>query len=175
MKRLFSIFMLLIILPCFALAETALTLVSPTPSIAPLGTEFSCEAFIVYLPFGMEPLDEAALAGYDAAVQAGFPDTAQTLLAASDPAGEAVACFALMDSQQTSIEAAREAAATILGSPDSAQEIIFGANTAAGFACAVEDITFRLYFFSNGSQLLLVSASGLGDAEVETMLSTLDF
>lgn len=175
MKRIFSIMLLLIILPCFALAETAITLVTPTPEPANMGTEFSCEAFIVSLPLGLEPMDEQELTGYHAAAEADFPATAHTILAAANDARTAAACFALADSVQAPLEAAREAAASILGNPDSAQEFTFGANSCAGFACAVEDTTFRLYFFSNESHLLLVSISGLADDEVERMLATLDF
>ena len=174
MKRLFSLFMLLLLIPCLAAAEAPIVLVTPTHAVA-AGLEFSCEAFIVHLPAGMEPMDEAELAGYNAAAQAGFPATAHTLLAAADPAQSAALCFAIADSVQTPIEAAREAAQSILGSPENAQECSFGPNTGAGFACAVEEATFRIYFFSNGSQLLLVSVSGLDDSAVQTMLSTLDF
>ena len=62
MKRLFSIFMLILLLPCFAAAENAITLVTPMPS-APAGVEFSCESFIVRLPVGMQPMEEADLTG----------------------------------------------------------------------------------------------------------------
>ena len=174
MKRLFSIFMLILLLPCFAAAENAITLVTPMPS-APAGVEFSCESFIVRLPVGMQPMEEADLTGYEAAMQSAFPGTAQTLLAAINPENNSALCFALADSVLSADEAAREAASHILGSPDSAQPFIFGTNSAAGFACAVQDTTFRIYFFSNGSRLLLAAITGLGDAEVDAMLASLDF
>lgn len=174
MKRLFSILLLALLLPCFAAAESAITLVTPMPSAA-VGVEFSCEAFIVRLPAGMLAMDEADLTGYEAALQSAFPGAAQTLLAAVNPGTGAALCFALANSALTPDEAAREAATHILGSPDSAQAFAFGSNSAAGFACAVQDTTFRIYFFSNGSQLLLSAITGLNDAEVEGMLTTLDF
>lgn len=163
---------LILLLPCCALAEGAPAF--PALTAEPAGTEFSCEAFIVRLPAGLEPMDEAQLAGYDAAVQFDFPDTAQTLLAAADAQRGAALCFALRESAQLPLEAAQEAAASILGSPDNARELRFGENSGAGFAVAVEDSAYCIYFFSNGSQLLLVTLGGLTDEESASMLSTLD-
>jgi len=76
MKRILCMLMLAIFLPCCALAESQLVLVSPTPSAqpVPVGVEFSCEAFFVTLPAGMEILSDAQMEGYTAAVQAAFPD-----------------------------------------------------------------------------------------------------
>ena len=177
MKRLFCLLMLLFLCPGLAAAQSLpeLTVVTPAPTAVPAGTEFSCEAFIVYLPAGLEPLVEEDLAAYEAALQAGFPDTAQIQLAAVNAGHSAALCFALMDSVQTPADAAREAAMHILGNSDTVAELAFGANTCAGFACAADDTTYRLYYFSNGTQLLLVSASGLSDSEVDAMLTSLDF
>lgn len=177
MKRFICMLLLPISLFCVARAETlpSLTVVTPAPTATPVGTEFSCEAFIVRLPYGMDILDEDALAAYEAAVQAAYPEAALTQLVAVNAAGDAAVCFALLDSAQTPVDAAREAAQNVLGSGDTVSELSFGTNVSAGFACAAEEIAYRFYYFSNGHQLLLVSVSGLEDSQINAMLESLIF
>lgn len=177
MKRLICMLMLLACLLSAASAEVLpeLIVVTPAPTAAPLGTEFSCEAFIVRLPYGLEIIDDESLAGYEAAVSAAYPAAGLTQLVAMNAAGDAAVCFALMDSTQTPIEAAREAARNVLGSDETVTEPVFGANSSASFACAAEDTAYAFYYFSNGQQLLLVSVSALEEAQLNTMLESLIF
>ena len=144
---------------------------SPTPE--PAGTLYDCTDFRVRLSDDLAPLDDEALAGYAAAV--GSADTAEMRLVAADAEVEAVIGFALAPSQQSAVDAAREAAATILGSDAGVVETSFGANECACFACAIEDLTFHMYFFSLGDQLLTVTASGLEDTDLAAVLESLEF
>lgn len=177
MKRILCMLMLAILLPCCALAEAQLVLVSPTPSAQPVpaGVEFSCEAFFVTLPAGMEILSDAQMEGYTAAIQAAFPDSAPAQLAAVDLERNAALCFSLAPSALPPLDAAKEAASTILGNAESASEFAFGANSCAGFGFSVEDNIYRVFYFSDGAQLLTVTTCGLTDAEITAMLGSLDF
>ena len=177
MKRLICILMLMMLLSGMAHAEIIpdLTLVTPMPTAVPAPTEFACEAFIVNLPTGMELMDAASLAGYEAALQALYPAAGQTQLAAIHPEKDAVLCFRLMESAQLPIDAAREAALHITGSAENASEFSFGANSCAGFSHSIEQTQYHSYFFTNGSSLLLISAIGLDAAEIDSMLASLDF
>lgn len=176
-RRIFCMLMLAACLLGAACAETLppLTVVTPAPTAAPVGTEFSCEAFIVRLPYGLEIADEENLAGYEAAVGATYSDAGLTQLVATNAAGDAAVCFALMDSTQTPADAAREAARNVLGSDETVTEPAFGTNSSASFACAAEDTAYCFYYFSNGQQLLMVSISGLEEAEINAMLASLIF
>lgn len=177
MKRLACILLLLSMLTFSAQAEILpdLTLVTPTPSPMPTATEFACEAFIVSLPAGLKLLEPAALEGYAAAVQALYPAQAQIQLAASNPDSGAVLCFILMETAQTPMEAAQEAALAITGSAENAVEAIFGVNSGACFRHDGDILPYSFHFFSNGSALLLICSSGLEDASISSMLSSLDF
>ena len=177
MTRILCILMLAIFLPCCALAESQLVLVSPTPSAqpVPVGVEFSCEAFFVTLPAGMEILSDAQMEGYTAAVQAAFPDFAPAQLAAVDLERNAALVFSLAPSALAPLDAAKEAASAILGSDESASEFSFGANLCAGFAFAAADTAYRVFYFSDGAQLLAITACGLTETEIAAMLSSLDF
>ena len=146
---------------------------SPTPE--PAGTLYDCTDFRVRLSDDLAPLDDEALAGYAAAVGSAYPDAAEMRLVAADAEVEAVIGFALAPSQQSAVDAAREAAATILGSDAGVVETSFGANECACFACAIEDLTFHMYFFSLGDQLLTVTASGLEDTDLAAVLESLEF
>lgn len=176
MKKLFCLLLLAALLGAAA-AESLpeLTLVTPMPSAAPAPTEFACEAFIVNLPAGMQLLDAASLAGYEAAAQALFPSEGRLQFAAVNPENNAALSFSLLESVQTPLEAAQEAALHISGSAENAAEAQFGANSGARFSFALEDSEYCFCYFTNGSSLLLVCAVGLEEAQLDSMLSTLDF
>lgn len=184
MKRIFCVLMILVLLPCFALAEataspaasadpTATATIAPTPE--PAGTEYSCESFIVRLPEGMEALDDEYLAGYSAAVSSDYPGAGELVMAAGHIEREAYVTFSTIETAQTAPEAAREAALKILGSDSGVLEATFGANTYSCFACAIEDLTFRMYFLSNGNHLLCIAENGLEDEELMLVLQTMAF
>ncbi len=177
MKRFISVLllMMLLILPAHAEILPALTLVTPTPSPAPVATEFACEAFIVTLPAGMELVDASALEGYAAAVQSLYPNNGLIQLAAVNPDTDAALCFILMESAQTPLDAATEAALHICGNSDSVIEAGYDANSGALFRHSIDERKYSFYFFSNGNSLLMISASGLDEFQLVTMMMSLDF
>lgn len=177
MKRLFSMLLLLMLLTASAHAETTpgLTLVTPMPTAMPSPTEFACEAFIVNLPAGMEIIDASALEGYTAAVQALYPGDGLIQLAAVNPETDAALCFILMESDQTPLDAAKEAALEICGNSESVTEAGFDANSGARFRHTIDGAKYSFYFFSNGSSLLMICATGLDEFQLVTMMMTLDF
>lgn len=148
---------------------------APTPTATPAGTLCERDGVRIALPAGMTVLEGAALAGYEAAVQADFPGTAETILAATDEARGAVALLAGLDSDADCLDAAREAAQALLGDAAAASEQSFGENRCALFSCAVEGKPYHLYYFSNGERLLVAGFSGLETAEIEAALTELEF
>lgn len=177
MKRFISILLLVMLFAASAHAETMpdLTLVTPMPTAMPSPTEFACEAFIVNLPAGMEILDAAALEGYAAAVQELYPGDGLIQLAAMNPETEAALCFILMESDQAPLDAAKEAALHICGSSEGVIEAGYDANSGALFRHSIDANKYSFYFFSNGSSLLMICATGLNEFELVTMMMTLDF
>ncbi len=141
------------------------------PTLA--AAECSDGEFQMRLPRGLEPLDGEEMAGYEAAVLSDYPGAAQTLLAAASADRSAALLVAAIDSDAGCLEAAREAAGALLGYPDAARELRFGANRCAGFGCAIGAQAYRLYFFSGGAQLILIAATGLEAEDVEAMLAGL--
>ena len=100
MKRLIFLLICMSMLAACALAEptqtgeptttpspTATLAPTPTPTAIPVGELFSCDVLSINLPYGLTLLDEAALAGYKAAVQADFEGAARTLAVAADGNG----------------------------------------------------------------------------------------
>ena len=96
-------------------------------------------------------------------------------LVAANADYSAAISFSLAPSAQTAAEAAREAAQTILGSDAGVVETRFGENACACFACAIGDMTFHSYYFALDGQLLVVTASGLADADLAAILENLTF
>lgn len=177
MKRFLSILLLLLLIALPAQAELLpdLTLVTPMPSAVPAPTEFACEAFIVNLPTGMEIMDSTSLEGYAAAVQQLYPGDGLIQLAAVNPDTRAALCFILMESDQTPLDAAKEAALHICGSSDNVIEAGYDANSGALFRHSIDETKYSFYFFSNGSSLLMICSSGLDEFQLVTMMMTLDF
>lgn len=155
--------------------SAAIQIVTPTPSAAPQGAHFSGEGLSVTLPLNFEILDEEARAGYDAAVQADYPDAARTLLAAQKTDGSAVLCFSAYETDNDAPAAAREAAQKILNSTLTVGDVQYGSNSYSSFVCAISDQIYNLYYLKGAQQMLLISASGLTELEIETMLSGLSF
>ena len=187
MKRILTLLAVLALSLTAALAETvpivtatpASTGLTPTPTPSPtpepFGTEYVLDEFTVRLSDALLPLDEEALAGYNAAAQSDFPDAGEMRLVAASEDFSAAIGFALAPSDQSAAEAAQEAAQTILGSDAGVVETRFGENDCACFACAIGDMTFHSYYFALDGQLLVVTASGLADADLAAILENLTF
>ena len=185
MKRILVLLAVLALSLSAALAETvpvvtstpASTGLTPTPSPTPepFGTEYVLDEFTVRLSDELLPLDEEALAGYAAAAASDFPDSGEMRLVAANADYSAAISFALAPSEQSAAEAAREAAQTILGSDAGVVETRFGGNDCACFACSIGDMTFHSYYFALDGQLLVVTASGLEDTDLASILDNLSF
>ena len=165
--------LLLIVTP--ALAESGLISALATPTPAPAGVEFARDGLRLTLPAGMELLEGEILEAYEAAVQFDYPDTATTVLVAVDSESEAALLLAEIETDADCLDAAREAAESLIGDAELAKEKQCGENRCAHFSCAIGDQTFRLYYLSDGERLLIVSASGIRQAEIEAMLAGLGF
>ena len=187
MKRILTLLTVLALSLTAALAETvpvvtatpASTGLTPTPTPSPtpepFGTEYVLDEFTVRLSDALLPLDEEALAGYNAAAQSDFPDSGEMRLVAANADYSAAISFALAPSEQSAAEAAREAAQTILGSDAVVVETRFGENVCACFACSIGDMTFHIYYFALDGQLLTVTASGLEETDLAAILESLTF
>ena len=187
MKRILAATAAILMATSIALAEPASTTtaatasavpaiaVTPTPSAAPTGILCETEWFTFTMPDRLKVMDESLRAGYDAAAQADYPDAGRTLLSAMDESGSAMLTFSGMESSQEALSAAKEAAADILGSDESVTELNFGVHSCAAFACSIEDQIYRLYYLSSGEKLVILGASGLEDAEISMILSSLTF
>lgn len=180
MKKLLSAILGLLLVSACACAEAipsptpAILLVTPTPSPAPTAAVFSSEDLIVTLPLGMEIMQDDEMAGYDAAVQADYPDTARTVFAAANADRTAVLSFAIADSSLDAAAAAKQASETILGS-DTTTQAAYGENSCASFVCAIGDDVYSLHFLSAEGKLLVVGTSGVSQTEIEAMLTGLIF
>ena len=179
MKKIICCLAAFLFLLCAACAEEApaqeILLVSPTPTIQPMGETFSSEDLIVTLPCGLTILTGENLSGYTAAMQADFPDAGSLLLAAVNAENSAAASFIIMDGETSAEEAANEAARIILGDHAAVTQMQYGANHYASFSCGIGEDVYRLFFLSGNEKLLLVGTSGVSEAEIETMLSGLNF
>ena len=187
MKRILALLTALALILSAALAETVPLVTStpastgltptlpPTPTPEPFGTEYVLEEFTVRLSDDLLPLDEEALAGYNAAAQSDFPDSGEMRLVAANADYSAAISFALAPSEQSAAEATREAAQTILGSDAGVVETRFGENVCACFACSIGDMTFHIYYFALDGQLLTVTASGLEETDLAAILESLTF
>lgn len=157
-------------------AESAATdIILITPTATPVGREFSSEDIIVTLPAGLEILEGAELAAYEAATEDDFPGAARTLLAASTADAASVLVFSAVESDLSSPEFADEAARIVLGGTDAVNQVQFGENSYAAFTCAISDQQYRLYILQGEKQLLIIGASGLAESEMEAMLTGLIF
>lgn len=187
MKRILTLLTVLALSLTAALAETvpvvtatpASTGLTPTPTPSPtpepFGTEYVLDEFTVRLSDALLPLDEEALAGYNAAAQSDFPDSGEMRLVAANADYSAAISFALAPSEQSAAEAAREAAQTILGSDAGVVETRFAENVCACFACSIGDMTFHIYYFALDGQILIVTASGLEETDLAAILESLNF
>lgn len=182
MKRLFCALCAALCILTGALGEVISTspsaeiqIVTPTPSAAPLGTVFSGDGLTVTLPLNFEILDTQQRAGYDAAVQADYPDAARILLAASKADNSAALCFSVFETDSDASTAACEAAEKILSSTVTVSDVQYGENCYSSFICAIGEQIYHLFYHSGTQGMLLVSASGLTDDEIETMLTGLSF
>ena len=187
MKRILTLLTVLALSLTAALAETvpvvtatpASTGLTPTPTPSPtpepFGTEYVLDEFTVRLSDALLPLDEEALAGYNAAAQSDFPDSGEMRLVAANADYSAAISFALAPSEQSAAEAAREAAQTILGSDAGVVETRFAENVCACFACSIGDMTFHIYYFALDGQLLTVTASGVEESDLAAILESLTF
>ena len=120
MKRILTLLTVLALSLTAALAETvpvvtatpASTGLTPTPTPSPtpepFGTEYVLDEFTVRLSDALLPLDEEALAGYEAAAQSDFPDSGEMRLIAANADYSAAISFALAPSDQSAAEAARD-------------------------------------------------------------------
>ena len=179
MKHFAIILICLALLPCCALGEatasaTVTAAPSPSPTSIPDGEAFTCDELSINLPYGLTLMEETELVGYEAAVQADYEDTARTLAVAVDDSG-AMMLLAICETEDDCTVAASEAAADILGEGATVTQLQFGDNTCAAFACSIQERDYRIYFFSNGTQLLCVGTSGLTDAQISASLESLDF
>lgn len=154
-------------LPALIAAATA------TP--APEGAPYEAQDFSCTLPARLQVLDAATQAGYDAAVQADYPDFGPAALCALSESGDAALTITLQDSTQDALTAAQEAAMDILGDGAGVTEVVYESNHWAAFACGMEEKVYSLYFLSSGEKLLVLGVSGLEDAELSMVLGSMRF
>lgn len=167
-------------LPALTAAPTAtgtdaLPALIAAATAAPAGVYYESEDFTCTLPERLQLLDEAARAGYDAAVQADFPDFGPVVLCALSESGDAALTIALQDWTQEALAAAQEAAMDILGDSTGVAEVTYGSNVWAAFACGMEERVYSLYFLSSGEKLLVLGVSGLEEAELTLLLESVHF
>lgn len=156
MKKTLFFLMILALLPSLCLAETAASI-------------------SIELPDGLLPIEGEALAGYEAAAQADFPDAARTVLAAlSEDAAMAAVVFAV-ESELDGPAAAKEAAEKIIGSTQSVSEVEYGENTFGSFVCAVGELQFELFYIADSGTLYIIGTSGMEKADTEEMLAGISF
>ncbi len=187
MKRITLILLAIALLGFSALAEDAIntaipTLMTeievftaaPTATPEPRGEVFSCETLIITLPEGYTMLDEAETIGYTAAVEDAYNTGAQLLFAAVNENNAAI-CMSMIEDATPALEACRAAAENMLGNPDNAAEYTYGTNTYAGFACALDNSVFQIYYISDGTHLVTVTTVNLAAEEIASLLESLNF
>ena len=182
MKRLALILLALVLLNTFAFAQSETTIVPiieintsvPTATPQPAGEVFSCETLIITLPEGYAMLEEDETAGYTAAVEDAYNLGAHLLFAAQNKDGGAI-CMVVIDDATPALEACRDAAKNILGSKDNAAEYTYGENSYAGFACALDNSVFQIYYISNGAQLVTISTANVSAEDTAALLQSMVF
>lgn len=152
-------------LPALIAAATATT--------APTAALYTTDDFSCNLPTRLQLLDATAQAGYDAAVQADYPDFGPAALCALSEDGSAALTITLQDWTQDALAAAEEAAIDILGDGAGVAEVEYGSNRWAAFACSMEEKVYSLYFLSSGDKLMVLGASGLEETELSMILSSM--
>lgn len=150
-------------------------LITPTPSAVPLGPHYSDDALYVTLPYGFSILEEADRAAYDAAVESDYPDAVRMLMAATNGDFSAAASFACVELDMDAPSAAREAAQKILNSTVTVSDVQYGENSYSGFICAIGEQIYTVYYLSGEKETLIVSITGMEDAQAERMLTNLKF
>ena len=176
MKRIGLILLIIALCGTLALAESP-TLApaatpQPTATPQPAGEVFSCETLIVTLPEGFALLEDAETAGYTAAVEDAYQTEAQLLFAAQNDINGAI-CMAMIEDNTAALDACRAAAENILGSADNAGEYVYGENSYAGFACALDSSVYQIYFISDGAHLVMISTANLSVEETAYLLQSL--
>ena len=174
-KRFLCALTALLLIATPALAEGGLISALATPTPEPVGMELEFDGLRLTLPAGLEPLEGDMLEAYEAAVQSDYPETANTILAAVDPQSGAALLLAEIESEVDCLDAARDAAESLIGDPDMASEKTCGASRCASFSCAIEEQIFHMYYLSDGERLLIVSASGLEQSVIEDLLAGFQF
>ena len=172
-KRFFCALLALLLTAAPAMAEGGLIRALATPE--PLSAMFESDGLRLTLPAGLVILEGSALEGYEAAAQFDYPEAAHTILAAVDDQCTAALIVAEAESDMDCLLAAQEAAEALIGDPDAASEADYGKNRAAGFACAIGEQSYRLYYLSDGARLLIIGVSGLDEDVIEEMLTELRF
>jgi len=185
MKKILCALIALMLICCGAMAETSaeptaestprIMIELATPTAAPAGETYSNEDLIITFPYGVHALDADARIGFDAALQAAYPDAARIIVAAADESVQRSLVAAVIKSDADALSAAKEAAESILGTGESVQELVLGENSYASFACAIGSFNYYLYWLSDGEEVLLLGVSGLSQAETEAMLTGLKF
>lgn len=152
--------------------STAAPALSPTPAPEPRGTSCSAGKLSLLLPESLAPLTEDELALYDAALQSDYEDTAELLLAASEPESGCAVLVAMLQSAASAKIAAPEAAGRLLGDQALATAIRYGENEYTAFACAIAEHVYNLYFLSLEDELYIIGTSGLSEEQNELLLSS---
>lgn len=179
MKRIGLILLITALLGAFAYAEGTIStdIVQtnvPTATPEPTGEIFSCEMLIVTLPVGYTILSEAEIAGYTAAVEDAYQTNAQLLCVARNESNSAIFIAAIEDTSAAP-DACRVAAKNMLGNADNACEYVYGENSYVGFACALDDDVYQIYYISDGTHLVTICTANLDAEEVARLLESLDF
>lgn len=179
MKRIALFLLMIVLLQAFAAAETAESTILPIIDLTistpkPAGEVFSCETLIITLPEGYTILEENENSGYTAAVEDAYQLNAQLLFAAQNEAGGAI-CTAMIEDATPALEACKAAAQNMLGSSETASEYTYGENTYAGFACALDNSVFQIYYISDGSRLVTVSTANISAEETAALLESMVF
>ena len=186
MKRIALILLLALLLNACAVAEantdassTIIPIIElntsvPTATPEPAGEVFSCETLIVTLPEGYTILDEAETTGFTAAVEDAYHTNAQLLFAAQNENGGAI-CMAMIEDETPALDACRAAAENMLGSSETSAEYTHGKNTYAGFACALDNSIFQIYYISDGNHLVTISTANLSAEDTVALLESMVF
>lgn len=158
MKKILCLFALIALLAGLALGEGAVS-----------------DEISLPLPDELIPLSGDELAGYSAAMQSDFPDAARIVLSAASEDRSLAMVVLAQESELDAVSAAKQAAKKILGSDEVVVEGEYAAHPCGSFLCAVGELSFELYYFSNGETLYIVGMSGFDKAAAEAMLSEISF
>lgn len=158
MKKILCLFALIALLAGLALGEGAVS-----------------DEISLPLPDELIPLSGDELAGYSAATQSDFPDAARIVLSAASEDRSLALVVLAQESKLDAVSAAKQAAKMILGSDEVVVEGEYAALPCGSFLCAVGELSFELYYFSNGETLYIVGMSGFDKAAAETVLNGISF